>query len=68
MGVGASTWKRGMVRRRCGVWSTQRVDGDREWNMDCKTKLKIKLNFFKKEREFSFCLSYIILNPFSTAL
>lgn len=54
---GASTWKRGMVRRRCRVWSTQRVDGDREWNMDCKTKLKIKLIFLKKRENSHFvCL------------
>jgi hypothetical protein len=39
-GVGASTWRQGGVMRRCGMWSSQRVDGrSREWNMECKNKL-----------------------------
>jgi hypothetical protein len=31
-----STWRQG-VRRRCGMWSSWRVDGGgREWNIECK--------------------------------
>jgi hypothetical protein len=45
MGVGVSTWRQGGVGRRCGMWSSWRVDGGRKWNMECKNnKLKMKLN------------------------
>jgi hypothetical protein len=43
--VGASTWRWGWVERRCGMWSSQREDG--EWNMECKNELQIKLNLKK---------------------
>jgi hypothetical protein len=27
---------RGVVERRCVMWSSQRVDGGGEWNMECE--------------------------------
>jgi hypothetical protein len=48
--VGAAIWRQGGVRRRCEIWSSQRVDGRGSgngiWNV--KNKLKIKM-FQKKE-------------------
>jgi hypothetical protein len=47
-GLGASTWRQGGVGIRCGIRSKRRVDwGYREWNMECKNKLKIKVNLKK---------------------
>jgi hypothetical protein len=38
-------WSRGRVGRRCGMWSSGRVDGggNEKWNMKCKTKRQIKI-------------------------
>jgi hypothetical protein len=36
-GWGNPCGNRGVVGRRCGMWSSQKVDkGGREWNMECK--------------------------------
>jgi hypothetical protein len=46
-GVEASMWRPGGVGRRCGMWSSQRVDGGNGiWSV--KNKLKIKLNLKNK--------------------
>jgi hypothetical protein len=38
------------VKRKCGMWSSQRVVVGEWRNMECKNKLKIKENTLKKEK------------------
>jgi hypothetical protein len=46
LGVEACTQRQGRVGRSCAMWSSQRVDGGgRKQNIECKIKLKLKLNF-----------------------
>jgi hypothetical protein len=64
-GLGVFKWRWGQVGRRCGMWSSQRVDGAGvgEWDMEYKVpSWKNKMKKLKKKKYFlkNFVLLFIL--------
>jgi hypothetical protein len=59
-------WRQGSVERRCGMWSSRRVDGGGElgnglWSVKNKLKIKLKKEYLLVGFSFSFLSCLFLL-------